>query len=90
MGGQRVGRRRPPDGAALRPVDRSPACVVQELNVAILKATTGQFHVAPKEKHVRSERASLPAPAKGVEPSSAEGVGSHAASAWCHPPACLA
>lgn len=31
------------------------ACCVQELNVAIIKATTSQFHVVPKEKHVRSE-----------------------------------
>ena len=29
--------------------------VPQELNVAIIKATTSQFHVVPKEKHVRSE-----------------------------------
>lgn len=27
----------------------------QELNVAVIKATTNQFHVVPKEKHVRSE-----------------------------------
>jgi hypothetical protein len=32
-----------------------PLECVQELNVAIIKATTSQFHVVPKEKHVRSE-----------------------------------
>lgn len=31
----------------------------QALNVAILKATTSQFHVAPKEKHVTSEHPSV-------------------------------
>ena len=30
---------------------KSPA---QELDVAIIKSTTNQFHVVPKEKHVRS------------------------------------
>jgi hypothetical protein len=28
---------------------------MQEINIAIIKATTNQFHVIPKEKHVRSE-----------------------------------
>lgn len=32
-----------------------PDCAPQELNVAVIKATTNQFHVVPKEKHVRSE-----------------------------------
>lgn len=31
------------------------ACGVQELDIAIVKATTSQFHVQPKEKHVRSK-----------------------------------
>ncbi len=33
----------------------SIAACVQELDVAIIKSTTPQFHVPPKEKHVRSE-----------------------------------
>ena len=32
-----------------------PPWRLQELTVAIIKATTSQFHVMPKEKHVRSE-----------------------------------
>lgn len=33
---------------------------LQALNVAVIKATTNQFHVVPKEKHVRCEwRAAL-------------------------------
>lgn len=28
---------------------------MQDLDVAIIKSTTPQFHVIPKEKHVRSE-----------------------------------
>ncbi len=33
----------------------SKGILVQELDVAIIKSTTPQFHVVPKEKHVRSE-----------------------------------
>lgn len=33
---------------------------MQDLDVAIIKATTSQFHVVPKEKHVRSESPLLP------------------------------
>lgn len=35
----------------------APALQLQELDVAIVKATTCNFHVVPKEKHVRSEPA---------------------------------
>lgn len=41
--------------AACLPAARPPPPPRQELNVAVLKATTSQFHVVPKEKHVRSE-----------------------------------
>ena len=34
---------------------------MQDLDVAIIKATTSQFHVVPKEKHVRSESPNCPA-----------------------------
>lgn len=33
---------------------------LQDLDVAIIKATTSQFHVVPKEKHVRSELPNCP------------------------------
>ena len=32
---------------------------LQDLNVALIKATSSQFHVVPKEKHVRSAWARL-------------------------------
>lgn len=44
--------------AAVRPAPSTtpvPGPTPQELNVAVIKATTNQFHVVPKEKHVRSE-----------------------------------
>ena len=30
-------------------------CNLQDLDIAIIKSTTSQFHVVPKEKHVKSK-----------------------------------
>lgn len=47
---------------------------VQEINVAIIKATTNQFHVIPKEKHVRSEYGQLWSPCPGSSSCSCKSV----------------
>ena len=33
--------------------------LLQDLDIAIIKATTSQFHVVPKEKHVKSKHTDL-------------------------------
>ena len=45
-----------------------PLLAVQNVDIAIIKATTSKFHVVPKEKHVRS--APSPSPLSTVVPSS--------------------